>query len=185
MSAEAGRSPEEAAAALRAMEPRATPTLLRWLQTRESRLRRRLCELAARQNWFTLEPDRAWERREWAMSGFALLGTNAAPAIPRLARLVDDPEIGPAALGALRGIGLPSAPVLLAALTSQHAEARNGAVQILAKEPFIDLRPDGQHENCCVPAAARVGNFQPRHRGEPRRTASPRSCARQGSGLSE
>jgi HEAT repeat protein len=137
--AEAGRSPEEAAAALRSMEPRATATLLRWLQTRESRWRRRLCELAARQNWFTLEPDRAWERREWAVSGFALLGTNAAPAIPRLARLVDDPEIGPAALGALRGIGLPSAPVLLAALTNNNAEARNGIVQILANEPFIDL----------------------------------------------
>jgi HEAT repeat protein len=137
--AEAGRSPEDAAAALRAMEPRATATLLRWLQTRESRLRRRLCELAARQNWFTLEPDQAWERREWAMSGFALLGTNAAPAIPRLARLVDDPEIGPAALGALRGIGLPSAPVLLAALTNNNAEARNGIVRILAGEPFIDL----------------------------------------------
>lgn len=137
--AEAERTPEEAAAALRLMGPRVIPALLDWLQTRESRLRKRLRELAAWQSWFSIQPDSAWEKRAWAMAGFSLLGTNAAPAIPRLAALIDDPEIGPAALGALRGIGLPSAPVLLGALTNHHAEARNGMVQILAGEPFIDL----------------------------------------------
>jgi HEAT repeat protein len=73
------------------------------------------------------------------VTGFALLGTNAAPAIPRLTAWINNPEFGPSALGALRGIGLPAAPALLAALTNGAAEARNGVVQILGSELFVDL----------------------------------------------
>ncbi len=139
--AEAGRTPDEVVAALLAMGDRVVPRLLDWLQTRESRWRTRLHDLSTRLDldWLTIEPDRAWERRDWGVTGFAILGANAAPSIPRLTAWINDPEIGPSALGALRGIGLPAAPALLAALTNGTAEARSGVVQILGSEWFVDL----------------------------------------------
>src|SRR5690242_20249620 len=77
----AGGSDDDTAQALRAMGRRVLPTLLDWLQTRESRLKQKIEMLADRQSFIELHFESAELRRGLAVNGIRLLGTNAVPAI--------------------------------------------------------------------------------------------------------
>lgn len=132
-------SDEDTAMALRAMGPRVLPTLLDWLQQRDSRIKRWIAMLADKQSFFELKLESADLRRGIAVNGLHLLGTNAIPAIPTLVKLINDPELGGAALSGLAAIGVPAWPVLLSGLTNGLPAVRSLAVVFLASDPFIDL----------------------------------------------
>jgi HEAT repeat protein len=132
-------SDEDTATALRAMGPRVLPTLLDWLQQRDSRTRQWIAMQADKQTLFDLNFEGADMRRGTAVAGLRLLGTNAASAVPTLAKLIDDPELGGAALSGLAAIGVPAWPVLLSGLTNRLPAVRSLAVVLLASDPFIDL----------------------------------------------
>src|SRR5436190_16177893 len=132
-------SDEDTAAALRAMGPRVLPTLLDWLQQRDSRMKRWIAMLADKQPFFELKLERADMRRETSVAGLRLLGTNAASAVPTLSKLIDDPELGDAALNGLAAIGEPASPVLLSALTNRLPSVRNTAIGLLVDDSFIEL----------------------------------------------
>jgi HEAT repeat protein len=132
-------SGEETARAVRAMGTRVLPTLLDWLKTRESRTKRVISALAGRQPLIQLRFESAEERRGIAVAGLYVLATNAAPAIPALAVLIEDTELGAAALNGLAAIGLPAWPELLAALTNSHREVRSAAANWLSHDPFVEM----------------------------------------------
>ena len=134
-----GVSDEDTATALRAMGPRVLPTLLDWLQQRDSRIKRWIAMQAEKQTLFELNFEGADVRRGTAVAGLRLLGTNAASAVPALAKLIDDPELGDAALSGLAAIGKPAGVVLLSALTNRPATVRIAVIGFLVGDSFIKL----------------------------------------------
>ena len=132
-------SEEETARAIQAMGSRVLPTLLDWMRTRDSRTKRAIADLAGRQSLIELRLESAEERRGIAVAGFYLLGTNAAPAIPALAALIEDPQLGGTALNGLHAIGVPAWAVLLAALTNSQRDVKTAAAGWLTSDPFIRL----------------------------------------------
>lgn len=133
-----GGSDDDTAQALRAMGCRVLPTLLDWLQTRDSRIKQQVEMLAARQSLFDLSFEHAEVRRGMAINGLRLLGTNAVPAIPTLVGLIEDPELGGAALSGLAAIGLPAWQALISALTNRLPSVRSAAIGLLGSDPFLD-----------------------------------------------
>jgi HEAT repeat protein len=85
------------------------------------------------------------------------LGAAAAPAIPSLARLVDDPQIGHLAVAALAEIGPQTFPLLTNAMDSRWPSTRFAAVGYLrrARPPERALPP--------LLAALRSSESQMRH----------------------
>ncbi len=73
----------------------------------------------------------ASSRRYAVIDGFQLLGDQASPAIPALAELLSDDEIGYFAAMALSKIGRSCLPTLLKAITSPNTTARKRAAQAL------------------------------------------------------
>lgn len=63
-----------------------------------------------------------------AITGFEVLGTNAAAAVPELARMVQEPEHSAIALQCLAAIGPPARDVLCDALKSNSAQTRSMAL---------------------------------------------------------
>ncbi len=124
--------------ALVAMSPQALPILMDWLETRDSKIRKVLTELLQKQSLVQIRIEEAESRRMMAVFGFRLLGTNAAPAIPRLALLIEDPELGDSAFSALQSIGMAASGELLAALTNSQPNIRLSAMVGLATWPFAD-----------------------------------------------
>jgi HEAT repeat protein len=86
-----------------------------------------------------------YERANAVMVAFALLGTNAAPAIPDLVALMNDTNHVDRAMGALSGVGAPAFPQMLAALTNTNQTGR-------AMIPFY-LREMARNvgTNACLP----------------------------------
>ncbi len=124
--------------ALIAMCPQAPTVLVDWLETRDSRMRKAFAALAGRQSVLNFEIEGADSRRSLAVAGFRLLGSNAAPVIPRIAMLIEDPELGDAAFTALNSIGVAARGQLMAALTNHHPHVRRSAMSCLAREPIVD-----------------------------------------------
>lgn len=133
-----GGSDDDTAQALRAMGGRVLPTLLDWLQTRESRLKQKIEILADRQSLIELQFESAELRRGLGVNGIRLLGTNAVPAIPTLVGLIEDPELGGAALSGLAAIGVPAWPTLMSTLTNRLPVVRSAAIGLLGSDPFLD-----------------------------------------------
>jgi HEAT repeat protein len=86
-------------------------------------------ELLIRQAGLPLE--RASFRRYAVVDGFKVLGGSAAPAIPALAKLLGDWDVGFYAADALSAIGHNSMPVLLQTLTDPNPIARKRSAQAL------------------------------------------------------
>jgi HEAT repeat protein len=123
--------------ALVAMSPQALPILVDWLETRDSKIGSVLTEFLQKQSLVEIGFGKHVSRHELAAYGFALLGTNAAPAIPRLASLIEDPELSGSAFSALRSIGMAASEELLTALTNSQPNIRASAMVCLASWPFV------------------------------------------------
>jgi len=132
------RDSKSASEALNAMAPEALPVLEDWLATRDSKVRKVLAALAEKQSLVRIDIEHPESRRMMAVLGFRLLGSNAAPAIPRIALLIGDPELTDSALTALQGIGLVASAELEATLTNSQPNIRVSAMACLASQPFVD-----------------------------------------------
>jgi HEAT repeat protein len=101
--------------ALREMAPDCLPYMLEMMRARDSRWRHRADLLLSKQNWiaFRLEPRPAYKTRWAAVRGFALLGSNAQPAVAGLARLLRNPDTSSQAACALAFIGTEDATITL------------------------------------------------------------------------
>jgi hypothetical protein len=131
-------SPEATAAAdaVRAIHSQALPVLVRWMRFEPpSWWKTSLFDYAATlpgglQNrapvkW--LNPDRGYERLELALTGFVILGSNAAPAIPALTKIAGDPA-GPGSVFARRALcsmGAPAVPALTNLLATASPQAKD------------------------------------------------------------
>ncbi len=81
------------------------PTLLWLLQARDSALKLKLVALARKQHWVKLNFTPAQVRRDQAVTGFAVLGSEARPAVPGLVRLCERNISPEARLAAVRALG--------------------------------------------------------------------------------
>ena len=124
--------------AVNAIGPRALPVFMSWLQLRDSKIKNLLAKLSSMQSWVDINIERTESRRELAAIGLQLLGSNAAPAIPMITPLLDDPELSETALGALYAIGMPALGELVSALTNRQPITRQIAMMVLASETFVD-----------------------------------------------
>ena len=71
---------------------------------------------------------KAWD----ALEGFVMLGTNAAPAIPALSRMMtNNPKPGSQAIYALGSIGEPALPALFKALADTNAPNRDKLTNVV------------------------------------------------------
>jgi HEAT repeat protein len=106
----------------------AMPWLVEILDARESRFKMWFNEVAARQSLIRFRFRPLAARQVQAAMACQELGPAAAPAIPSLARLVDDPQLGHLAVAALAEIGPQTFPLLTNALASRWPSTRFAAV---------------------------------------------------------
>lgn len=119
---------QDAANAIRQIGTNALPSLLRMFEARDSRLHAFFVRWA---KLFSIRLTSYPERRERAISGLAILGTNASPAIPMLTRFLDDPGLAQNAIIALQRIGEKAIPALIAGVTNGNANTRAQAALTL------------------------------------------------------
>jgi hypothetical protein len=120
----------EAEQAIRAIGTNALPFLLKWIRQQppswHRTAHRRLPEYLSDNAPVSLLIDGpGYERANEVMVAFALLGTNAAPAIPDLVALMKDTNKVDRAVGALSGVGAPALPHMLAALANTNQTGRS------------------------------------------------------------
>ena len=114
--------------AIRAMGSNAIPPLIDILNARESRFKMWFNEVADRQSLIRFRFAPLGARQVQAAMACQELGPIAAPAIPSLTRLIDDPQVGSCAVAALAEIGPQTFPLLTNALCSVHQATRLAAV---------------------------------------------------------
>ena len=145
---------DEAEAAVRAIGPKAVPTLLAWLRSSESDVARQAKMLL---EWRLKLPVRVptnMERRERAMYGFRALGPAAAPAFPALVAVVlnsPDGWIRRDAINALCSADADAMRRLAGGLKSPDREVRLRAVNALTA---LRIAPD----EVCLPALEGAAN---------------------------
>ncbi len=76
-------------------------------------------------------PHDAREFQLYAIAGFKILGTNAAPAAPQLEKLLNDQSYDFVIKRSLLSIGKPSEPVYCRGLTNQDADIRDWSIDAL------------------------------------------------------
>jgi HEAT repeat protein len=113
--------------AVHAIGSNAVPHLVRILDARESRSKSLFNQLAGRQSIVRFRFEALAVRQIHAAMACQELGPTAAPAIPSLARLMDDSEMGSWAVAALAEIGPQTLPLLTKALLSARANTRCAA----------------------------------------------------------
>jgi hypothetical protein len=125
-------SPEltEAVQAIRAIGTNAFPSLLKWIRQdppswHRAAHRKLPLPLTYSPGVKLLIDGPGYERANGVMIAFAVLGTNAAPAIPDLVALMKDTNHVDRAMGALSGVGAPALPHMLAALTDTNQTGRS------------------------------------------------------------
>src|SRR5215831_16403535 len=79
------------ARAVRVLGKNALPSLLRMAHTRDTPLRRGLCELSHKFHWLGLHPQRFEDIQMKAAYGFFVLGPEAKTVLPELISMLDDP----------------------------------------------------------------------------------------------
>jgi HEAT repeat protein len=123
-----------AIAAIRTIGTNAVPYLVRALSYKPSIVRYESFKVANLVFYEALHlrktpfVDPAWRWCEGASHGFLTLGEAASNAVAPLGKLLGEPEVGWRASSALAAIGVPSVPVLTAALTNGSATARMSAL---------------------------------------------------------
>jgi HEAT repeat protein len=117
-----------ARSAIREIGSNAVPPIIEILNARESRFKIWFNEMADHQSFIRFRFAPLVNRQMQAAMACGELGPLAAPAIPSLARLVDDPVLGNLAVAALADIGPQTFPLLTNALTSRSVYTRLAAV---------------------------------------------------------
>jgi HEAT repeat protein len=110
--------------AIRAIGPASLPHLIQILAKRESPLKAHCQELMERQQLIRLRTTPLRVHQTHAALACAELGPAAAPAIPALAALIEDPSLTGYACAALSQIGPQTLPLLTNALRSTSALTR-------------------------------------------------------------
>jgi HEAT repeat protein len=123
----------EAQEAVRAIgATNALPELLTLVKTRDSRFRVWLVEKAERLEGRFIRLHSASELQLRGIAGFEALGTNAAPAVGELTRLLDDRQLAFVAARCLENIGPAAEASLCRCLTNQDTQVRRLGVFALA-----------------------------------------------------
>jgi hypothetical protein len=110
----------------------ALPLLIEMIKAKDSRFKSKLIDLLAKQRWIKIHILPAGVLQARAMMAFRALGTTARPAIPDLARLLND---GETVARVLSEIGAESIPVLTNALVHADARVRANAITALGDYP--------------------------------------------------
>jgi HEAT repeat protein len=122
----------ETETAVRAMGTDALPPLLNMVRVRESVVRKALSELSTRQRWLAIHVRARGEIQRMAYCGFMVLGPTAKPAVPKLARLLeeDDPQVRCLAAHCLGNLGPTAADAVpaLAAYLGRASKVNTGSV---------------------------------------------------------
>ena len=111
---------------------KALPTLLTRLKTKESPIRAWAIDKAEKHHIRFLHLNSATECQLQAIVGFEVLGTNCAPAVGELAKLLADPELAFVATRCLAEIGKPAEAALCQCLTNKDLQVRDWSVGALA-----------------------------------------------------
>jgi HEAT repeat protein len=123
----------EAQAAIRAIgAKRALPRLLSLVEAKENPVS---LWIMAKSDKFHLkfhERPSAEHFQQLGITGFQVLGTNAAPAVGELAKLLDDKDHSITAMRCLSSLGKPSEAVLCRALTNRDESVRKWSIDGLA-----------------------------------------------------
>ena len=117
--------------AIRQMGTNAIPYLLKELSATDSSLKIKLVELLSRQSVFSIRFEMAAYHHYRAADAFQVLGPIGEPAIPELARLLNEGETSDHAAMALAGIGDKSIPILIQTLSHTNASVRASAAGAL------------------------------------------------------
>jgi HEAT repeats/HEAT repeat len=104
------------------------PVMISMLQAQDSPPLHKLKSWLDKQKVLNLHFTRDDERQQAALSGFAMLGPEAAPAAPALGELLSRSNCTQSALAALEKIGTPAVQTLCNALTNASAPVRRAAV---------------------------------------------------------
>jgi hypothetical protein len=123
----------EAVHAIQAIGTNALPLLLKWIQQEPPSWQQAAHRKLPKRLWNTaparlLIDGPGYEKASHAMNAFDILGTNAAPAIPGLVKLMTgttNRTIVARAIGALGGIGVPALPYLITALSNTNQPGRH------------------------------------------------------------
>jgi len=139
----------EAADAVRAIRSQALPLLVKWISFQPPAWKSSFFDYTGAlpgrlQNstpvqW--LNPEHGSERIELALIGFVILGSNAAPAIPALTKIAQDPG-APGSLCARRALcalGAPAVPALTNLLAAASPEAKEEI-----RTAFARMGPEAQ-----------------------------------------
>jgi HEAT repeat protein len=111
---------------------KALPTLLTRLKTKESPIRAWAIDKAEKHHIRFLHLNSATECQLQGIVGFEVLGTNCAPAVGELAKLLADPELAFVATRCLAEIGKPAEAALCQCLTNKYPQVRDWSVGALA-----------------------------------------------------
>ncbi len=132
-------SRNEAAQAVLHIGTNGIPILLEWLLKNESMMpptvERWMVKVFGRS--LSKAPSGVFKNKynQWALSGFRILGTNAAPVVPVLTALLDDPRIDDRTAAkvelALVCIGTPALSTFMAAFTNQNPRIHERSVASL------------------------------------------------------
>ncbi len=119
--------------ALRAMDTNALPHLVRLLVTEDkpTAFSKAMDWINKRQNLLNTRLPGSPPWPAYAREAFRLLGSNATPAIPELAKLLQVERTAPDAMEALLSIGPAALPVFIQALTNQSDRVRGAALLML------------------------------------------------------
>jgi HEAT repeat protein len=124
----------QAEEAIRAIGARnALPTLLTRLRTKDTRFRTWTIEEAEKYHIRFLHLNSATECQLQGIAGFEVLGTNCAPAVGDLTKLLDDPELAFVATRCLGYIGKAAEGSLIQCLTNKDTQVRSWSVGALAE----------------------------------------------------
>lgn len=123
----------EAQTAVRAIgASKALPELLQLVKTRDNRVRTWLAEKTERFEGRFFRWHSAIELQLYGIAGFEVLGTNTAPAVGELTKLLDDQEFAFVAARCLENVGKPAESALCQCLTNQDWRIRHLSVPALA-----------------------------------------------------
>ena len=78
--------------AVKAIGTNAIPTLLKWLQAKDSPLKTKLQAALAKQHFIRVHFQRFEDKANLANWGFCILGNDALPAVPTLMRIMQSPD---------------------------------------------------------------------------------------------
>lgn len=122
---------DEAIAAIREMGNPAVKRLTDKLETRDSRSMLVLHDLSRRQSLIDIPFEPASSKRHVPAEILCDLGVVVSNSVPRLVRMLDDPELGPDAARVLAAVGHASLDPLIGSMKSQNVLARSLAAQAL------------------------------------------------------